>query len=117
MTIRYKNTRGVEFRIDVLIVNERIHCKVQVTATKQAYLSTSTFIVPYSFLEVIIPFDFNGTENSIAHAFQSLFHGTEHKDVRGEDLVDAVDLVMAENENLMGMEIIEPHRIITRTSV
>ncbi|ALO02612.1 BC1 [Chayote yellow mosaic Benin betasatellite] len=117
MTIKYKNKRGVEFTVDVFIKVGKVECCIKVTATKDAYVSTSSFIIPYGYLEVIIPFDFNGTEQEITNAIKAVFHTTKHRDIRAEELVDAMDIVMSENENLIGMQIIEPHRITSKTSV
>ncbi|AMB51339.1 beta C1 [Tomato leaf curl Togo betasatellite-[Togo:2006]] len=111
MTITYKNNRGVTFKIDVYLQEERINCKLQVTATKEAYVGYSTYTIPYSFEEVIIPFDFNGTEEQIANAIAQLFNGLHYREMKQEDIVEAIDMIMAENENVIGIHIIEPHRV------
>ncbi|CBX51427.1 beta C1 protein [Ageratum leaf curl Buea betasatellite] len=117
MTIKYKNNKGVTFVINVYVQGERINCKIQVTATKEAYMSYTTYQIPYSFEEVIIPFDFNGTEEQIANAIKLIFNELNYRELRHEDIVEAIDMVMAENENIFNMQIIEPHRIKTKTSV
>ncbi|ALO02613.1 BC1 [Chayote yellow mosaic Benin betasatellite] len=117
MTIKYKNNKGVTFIVNVYVQEARINCKIQMTANKEAYVSSTTYDIPYSFEEVIIPFDFNGTEEQIANAIKQIFNGINYREMRHEDIVDAIDMVMAENENMIGMQIIEPHRIKTKTSV
>ncbi|AMB51338.1 beta C1 [Tomato leaf curl Togo betasatellite-[Togo:2006]] len=117
MTITYKNNRGVTFTINVYLEEGRINCKLQVTANKEAYVSTSKYHIPYSFEEVIIPFDFNGTEEQIANAIAQISNGLHYREMRQEDIVEAIDMVMAENENVIGIHIIEPHHVTTRFSV
>ncbi|ADQ92354.1 BetaC1 gene product [Tomato leaf curl Togo betasatellite-[Togo:2006]] len=117
MTITYKNNRGVTFKINVYLQEARINCDIQVTANKEAYVSTSTYNIPYSFEEVIIPFDFNGTEEQIANAIAQIFNGLHYREMRQEDIVEAIDMIMAENENVLGIQIIEPHRVKIKISV
>nr|CAQ63452.1 replication association protein [Ageratum yellow leaf curl betasatellite]CAX68215.1 putative C1 protein [Ageratum leaf curl Cameroon betasatellite]CAX68216.1 putative C1 protein [Ageratum leaf curl Cameroon betasatellite]CAX68217.1 putative C1 protein [Ageratum leaf curl Cameroon betasatellite] len=117
MTIKYKNNKGVTFVVNVYLQEERINCKIRMTANKEAYVSSTTYDIPYSFEEVIIPFDFNGTEEQIANTIKIIFNELNYREMKHEDIVEAIDMIMAENENIFNMQIIEPHRVNTKTSV
>nr|AAL05304.1 unknown [Cotton leaf curl Gezira beta - [Sudan:Okra 43:1996]]AAL05305.1 unknown [Cotton leaf curl Gezira beta - [Sudan:Okra 44-2:96]]AAL91096.1 SatC1 [Cotton leaf curl Gezira betasatellite]ACP41025.1 SatC1 [Cotton leaf curl Gezira betasatellite] len=117
MTITFRSTKGVHFRVDVFLKDDHIECRIEVTATKEAYLRKSTFIIPYHFADVFIPFDFNGSEEEIMHGLRNMFKDFTHQMIRTEELVDVVDMVMAENVNVLGMDLLNHYRIINKSSV
>ena len=111
MTIAYKNTKGVEFSIDVRLLEEAVHCIIQVTATREPYLAKRKYTIPYAYDHIIPPFDFNGTEEEIKTALQNSYKNARYTKVREEDVVDIIDIVMAENVALQNMQIVEPYEI------
>nr|WRW55972.1 putative beta C1 protein [Cotton leaf curl Gezira betasatellite] len=117
MTITFRNTKGVQFRVDVFLKQDHIDCRIEVTATKESYLRKSTFIIPYHFADVFIPFDFNGSEEEIMHGLRNMFKDSTHQMIKTEELVDVVDMVMAENANILGMDLFNHYRIINKSSV
>ncbi|ACK77819.1 betaC1 protein [Cotton leaf curl Gezira betasatellite - [okra:Niger]] len=117
MTITFRSTKGVHFRVDVFLKHDHIDCRIEVTATKEAYLRKSTFIIPYNFADVFIPFDFNGSEEEIMNGLKNMFKDTTHQMIKTEELVEVVDMIMAENLNVLGMELINHYRIINKSSV
>nr|UYS88332.1 BetaC1 [Cotton leaf curl Gezira betasatellite] len=117
MTITFRNTKGVQFRVDVFLKQDHIDCKIEVTATKESYLRKSTFFIPYHFADIFIPFDFNGSEEEIMNGLRNMFKDSTHQMIKTEELVDLVDMMMAENVNVLGMDLINHYRIINKSSV
>ncbi|AMK37723.1 beta C1 [Tomato leaf curl Sudan betasatellite] len=107
MTINYRNSKGVEFKIEVHLITETVRCIIRVATTREPNMMNRRFIIPYSYDQIIAPFDFNGTEEEIKTALINRYRDTGYSAIREEDIVEIVDMVIAENTGLHGLQIIE----------
>nr|AFB81497.1 beta C1 protein [Cotton leaf curl Multan betasatellite] len=109
MTTSGTNKEGVRFIVDVPIMeNMKIFILMGILSTKSPSLIKYEWIVQYTYEDIRVPFDFNGFEGSIIANFVFAYNGAKIEEIEIEDIVHRLDILVLENPEILGMDVIEP---------
>ncbi|ABR10669.1 beta C1 [Ludwigia leaf distortion betasatellite [India:Bahraich:Hibiscus:2006]] len=110
MTRSGTNKQGVRFTVDVRIMgNMKIFIHISLVSTKSPAISKYEGIVKYTYEAMHVPFDFNGFEGNIIANFIFAYNGAKIEEIDIEDIVQRVDIIVLENPEILGMDVIEPY--------
>nr|AGI37643.1 C1 protein [Malvastrum yellow vein Yunnan virus satellite DNA beta]UED37339.1 betaC1 protein [Malvastrum yellow vein betasatellite]UED37347.1 betaC1 protein [Malvastrum yellow vein betasatellite] len=110
MTRSGTNMQGVRFTVDVRIMdNMKIFIHMRLVSTKSPTLIKYEGIVKYSYGNMHVPFDFNGFEGNIIANFLFAYNGAKIQEIEIEDIVHRLDIIVLENPEILGMDVIEPY--------
>nr|AGE12529.1 C1 protein [Malvastrum yellow vein Yunnan virus satellite DNA beta] len=110
MTRSGTNMQGVRFTVDVRIMdNMKIFIHMRLVSTKSPTLIKYEGIVKYTYGNMHVPFDFNGFEGNIIANFLFAYNGAKIQEIEIEDIVHRLDIIVLENPEILGMDVIEPY--------
>nr|AGE12533.1 C1 protein [Malvastrum yellow vein Yunnan virus satellite DNA beta] len=110
MTRSGTNMQGVRFTVDVRIMdNMKIFIHMRLVSTKSPTLIKYEGIVKYTYGNLHVPFDFNGFEGNIIANFLFAYNGAKIQEIEIEDIVHRLDIIVLENPEILGMDVIEPY--------
>ncbi|CAH10920.1 putative C1 protein [Malvastrum yellow vein Yunnan virus satellite DNA beta] len=110
MTRSGTNMQGVRFTVDVRIMdNVKIFIHMRLVSTKSPTLIKYEGIVKYTYGNMHVPFDFNGFEGNIIANFLFAYNGAKIQEIEIEDIVHRLDIIVLENPEILGMDVIEPY--------
>nr|AGE12534.1 C1 protein [Malvastrum yellow vein Yunnan virus satellite DNA beta] len=110
MTRSGTNMQGVRFTVDVRIMdNMKIFIHMGLVSTKSPTLIKYEGIVKYTYGNMHVPFDFNGFEGNIIANFLFAYNGAKIQEIEIEDIVHRLDIIVLENPEILGMDVIEPY--------
>nr|CCQ03701.1 betaC1 protein [Malvastrum yellow vein Yunnan betasatellite] len=110
MTRSGTNMQGVRFTVDVRIMdNMKIFIHIRLVSTKTPTLIKYEGIVKYTYGNMHVPFDFNGFEGNIIANFLFAYNGAKIQEIEIEDMVHRLDIIVLENPEILGMDVIEPY--------
>nr|ADB43276.1 C1 protein [Malvastrum yellow vein Yunnan virus satellite DNA beta] len=110
MTRSGTNMQGVRFTVDVHIMdNMKIFIRMRLVSTKSPTLIKYEGIVKYTYGNMHVPFDFNGFEGNIIANFLFAYNGAKIQEIEIEDIVHRLDIIVLENPEILGMDVIEPY--------
>nr|ARE29897.1 c1 [Ludwigia leaf distortion betasatellite] len=110
MTRSGTNKQGVKFTVDVRIMdNMKIFIHITIASTKSPALIKYEGIVKYTYGDMHVPFDFNGFEGNIIANFLFANNGAKIEEIEIEDIVQRLDILVLENPDILGMDVIEPY--------
>nr|AGE12535.1 C1 protein [Malvastrum yellow vein Yunnan virus satellite DNA beta]AGE12538.1 C1 protein [Malvastrum yellow vein Yunnan virus satellite DNA beta] len=110
MTRSGTNMQGVRFTVDVRIMdNMKIFIHMRLVSTKSPTLIKYEEIVKYTYGNMHVPFDFNGFEGNIIANFLFAYNGAKIQEIEIEDIVHRLDIIVLENPEILGMDVIEPY--------
>nr|ADB43270.1 C1 protein [Malvastrum yellow vein betasatellite]AFX60958.1 betaC1 protein [Malvastrum yellow vein betasatellite] len=110
MTRSGTNMQGVRFTVDVRIMdNMKIFIHMRLVSTKSPTLIKYEGIVKYTYGNMHVPFDFNGFEGNIIANFLFAYNGAKIQEIEIEDIVHRLDIIVLENQEILGMDVIEPY--------
>nr|ADB43268.1 C1 protein [Malvastrum yellow vein betasatellite]ADB43269.1 C1 protein [Malvastrum yellow vein betasatellite]ADB43274.1 C1 protein [Malvastrum yellow vein Yunnan virus satellite DNA beta]ADB43275.1 C1 protein [Malvastrum yellow vein Yunnan virus satellite DNA beta] len=110
MTRSGTNMQGVRFTVDVRIMdNMKIFIRMRLVSTKSPTLIKYEGIVKYTYGNMHVPFDFNGFEGNIIANFLFAYNGAKIQEIEIEDIVHRLDIIVLENPEILGMDVIEPY--------
>ncbi|ACB46960.1 C1 protein [Ludwigia leaf distortion betasatellite [India:Amadalavalasa:Hibiscus:2007]] len=110
MTRSGTNKQGVRFTVDVRLMEDmKIFIHMRIVSTRTPAIIKYEGIVKYTYGDMQVPFDFNGFEGNIIANF--LFANNEAKieEIDIEDIVQRLDILVLENPEILGMDVIEPY--------
>ncbi|BAG12169.1 putative C1 protein [Eupatorium yellow vein mosaic betasatellite] len=103
MTITYNNGWGLKFTIDVRL-QPTLRVMVKVFSTNQPVMACFNCTIPYTYVEMVPPLDFNGTEEAIKNRLEIMYHDSNIFDFKEEEMLDTIDALMLERFNEMGID-------------
>nr|AGI37644.1 C1 protein [Malvastrum yellow vein Yunnan virus satellite DNA beta] len=110
MTRSGTNMQGVRFTVDVRIMDDmKIFIHMRLVSTKSPTLIKYEGIVKYTYGNMHVPFDFNGFEGNIIANFLFAYNGAKIQEIEIEDIVHRLDIIVLENPEILGMDVIEPY--------
>nr|CDM98978.2 betaC1 protein [Cotton leaf curl Multan betasatellite] len=110
MTRSGTNKQGVRFTVDVRIMqNMKIFIHMMLVSTKSPSVSKYEWIVKYTYEDMHVPFDFNGFEGNIIANFLFAYNGAKIEEIEIEDKIQRIDIIVLENPEILGMDVIEPY--------
>nr|AFX60959.1 betaC1 protein [Malvastrum yellow vein betasatellite] len=110
MTRSGTNMQGVRFTVDVRIMdNMKIFIHMRLVSTKSPTFIKYEGIVKYTYGNMHVPFDFNGFEGNIIANFLFAYNGAKIQEIEIEDIVHRLDIIVLENPEILGMDVIEPY--------
>nr|ADB43280.1 C1 protein [Malvastrum yellow vein Yunnan virus satellite DNA beta]ADB43281.1 C1 protein [Malvastrum yellow vein Yunnan virus satellite DNA beta]ADB43282.1 C1 protein [Malvastrum yellow vein Yunnan virus satellite DNA beta] len=110
MTRSGTNMQGVRFTVDVRIMdNMKIFIHMRLVSTKSPTLIKYEGIVKYTYGNMHVPFDFNGFDGNIIANFLFAYNGAKIQEIEIEDIVHRLDIIVLENPEILGMDVIEPY--------
>nr|CAI96762.1 putative C1 protein [Malvastrum yellow vein betasatellite] len=110
MTRSGTSMQGVRFTVDVRIMdNMKIFIHMRLVSTKSPTLIKYEGIVKYTYGNMHVPFDFNGFEGNIIANFLFAYNGAKIQEIEIEDIVHRLDIIVLENPEILGMDVIEPY--------
>ncbi|AIW65606.1 beta C1 [Cotton leaf curl Bangalore betasatellite 2] len=102
--------QGVRFTVDVRLMEDmKIFIHMKVISTKAPTVIKYEGIVKYTYGELHVPFDFNGFEGTIIANFLFANNGTKIEEIDIEDIVQRLDILVLDNPDILGMDVIEPY--------
>ncbi|ABW75908.1 C1 protein [Betasatellite sidabarrackporense] len=118
MTRNGTNTHGVRFTVDVRIMeNMKLFIHIKIVSTMSPAIIKYEGIVKYTYDDIHVPFDFNGFEGNIIAYFLFAYNGTKIEEIQIEDIVQRLDILVLENPDILGMDVIEPYIFNKRFTV
>ncbi|ABC18315.1 C1 protein [Mesta yellow vein mosaic virus-associated DNA beta] len=110
MTRSGTNKQGVRFTVDVRIMEDmKIFIHMRLISTKSPALIKYEGIIKYTYGDIQVPFDFNGFEGNIIANFLFAYYGANIEEIELEDIVQRLDIIVLENPEILGMDVIEPY--------
>ncbi|AHM27302.1 beta C1 protein [Betasatellite andrographis] len=108
MTITYKNKRGMEFIIDVMLRGDNsIIVQIELISTRSPALLRRKTRIPYSHTGVMIPFNFNELEEGIGNTLDLMYQESPIQDFKQEDMVEAIDILLMHEAHVLGLDVDE----------
>ncbi|CAD65761.1 C1 protein [Ageratum yellow vein Sri Lanka betasatellite] len=118
MTIKYNNKKGMEFIVDVKLVQEdKISVQIQVLSTQSASLAKKTFMIPYGHAGIIPPFDFNSLEEGIINIIKIMYKETTIGEFKQEDMIEIVDILMMQEAPVIDINVADEYEVYSNVSV
>ncbi|ABX90073.1 beta c1 protein [Malachra yellow vein mosaic virus-associated satellite DNA beta] len=110
MTRSGTTKEAVRFTVDVRIMeNMKIFIHMSLVSTKSPAIIKYEGIVKYTYGDMHVPFDFNGFEGNIIANFLFAYNGAKIQEIEIEDIVQRLDIIVLENPEILGMDVIEPY--------
>nr|AFB81475.1 beta C1 protein [Cotton leaf curl Multan betasatellite] len=110
MTTSGTNKKEIRFIVDVRIMeNMKIFIHMRILSTIFPSLIKSVWIIQYTYEDIHVPFDFNGFEESIIANFLFAYNEAKIEEIEIEDIVQRLDILVLENPEILGMDVIEPY--------
>nr|AYM55046.1 C1 protein [Cotton leaf curl Multan betasatellite] len=110
MTTSGTNKKGVRFIVDVRIMEKmKIFIHMRKLSTKSPSLIKYEGIIHYRYEDIHVPFDFNGFEGSIIANFLFPYNEAKIKEFEKEEKVHRLDILVLENPELLGINVMEPY--------
>nr|AWK59995.1 C1 protein [Kenaf leaf curl betasatellite] len=110
MTRSGTNKQGVRFIVDVRIMEDmKIFIHMRLVSIKSPSLSKYEGIVKYTYEDMHVPFDFNGFKENIIANFLFAYNGANIEEIEIEDIVQKIDILVLQNPEILGMDVIEPY--------
>nr|AYM55042.1 C1 protein [Cotton leaf curl Multan betasatellite] len=110
MTTSGTNKKGVRFIVDVRIMeNMKIFIHMRILSTKSPSLIKYEGITQYRYEKIHVSFDFNAFEGSIIANFLFAYNGGRIEEFEIEDIVHRPDILVLENPELLGINVMEPY--------
>nr|AGO64143.1 beta C1 protein [Honeysuckle yellow vein mosaic betasatellite]APC93974.1 beta C1 protein [Tomato leaf curl betasatellite] len=106
MTIVYNNGNGIKFIIDVRL-QQFIRVQVQVYSTNQPVLTGIRCNIPYTYVQMVPPFDFNGTEELVRDTLELMYDDSDISNFKQEEMIDSIDMVMMHWLSDMGVDTVD----------
>ncbi|BAF64265.1 putative betaC1 protein [Honeysuckle yellow vein mosaic disease associated satellite DNA beta] len=110
MTITYDNGKGIKFIVDVRL-HQIIRVLVKVYSTNQPVLTGFKCDIPYTYAHMVLPFDFNGTEELIRDTLELMYDGSEFSNFKQEEMIDSIDMVMMHSLTHMGVDTVDRYDV------
>ncbi|BAF49382.1 C1 protein [Honeysuckle yellow vein beta-[Japan:Masuda:2003]] len=110
MTITYNNGRGIKFIIDVR-PHQVIRVIVQVYSTNQPVLTGFKCDIPYTYVQMVPPFDFNGVEELIRDTLELMYDMSGISNFKQEEMIDSIDMVMMHWLSDMGVDTLDRYSV------
>ncbi|BAD23958.1 putative C1 protein [Honeysuckle yellow vein mosaic betasatellite] len=110
MTITYNNGRGIKFIIDVRL-HQIIRVIVQVYSTNQPVLTGFKCNIPYTYVQMVPPFDFNGGRGAYQGHTGIWYDRSDISNFKQEEMIDSIDMVMMHWLSDMGVDTVEKYSI------
>nr|CAM56208.1 beta C1 [Digera arvensis yellow vein betasatellite] len=118
MTIKYNNTKGMEFTIDVKLKEDNlIIVQIELCSTRSPTLAKKIFMIPYGHDGIIPPFDFNNLEEGIRNILKFMYKDSHIGDFRQEDMVETIDMLMMQEAPVIDIRIGDDYDICTNATV
>ncbi|AHN49651.1 C1 protein [Malvastrum leaf curl Guangdong betasatellite] len=118
MTIRYKNTKGVSFVINVRLRKENsISVEIDLFSQKTPYLHKQQFVIPYSHQGIITPFNFNDLEEGIKGLMNVMYAESPADEFRHEDMIEAIDILMMQEAHVIDINLGDKFNMNSCTSI
>nr|ARE29905.1 C1 [Ludwigia leaf distortion betasatellite] len=109
-TKRNKQARSQVHKSDVRIMEGmKLFIHMKLVSTKTPTLIKYEGIVKYTYGNMHIPFDFNGFEGNIIANFLFANNGANIEEIEIEDIVERLDILVLQNPEIQGMDVIEPY--------
>nr|AGH33884.1 C1 protein [Tomato leaf curl China betasatellite] len=97
MTIKYNNTKGLEFILDVKLEEDSSFLvQIELGSTRSPALAPQTFMIPYRHQGIIPPIDFNSLEEGIKHRLKIMYKESTVCEFKQEDMVQVIGILMME---------------------
>nr|AIW65616.1 C1 protein [Cotton leaf curl Multan betasatellite] len=110
MTRSGTNKQGVRFTVDVRIMEDmKIFIHMRLVSTKSSAIIKYEGIVKYTYGDMHVPFDFNGFEGNIIANFLFANNGAKIDEIEIEDIIQRLDILVLENPDILGINVIEPY--------
>nr|ANZ52521.1 C1 protein [Tomato leaf curl Joydebpur virus] len=107
MTIKYHNSNGLEFTVNVKLTNDNsIMVHVDLTSTRSPALAKAKFRIPYAHHGIIPPFDFNDLEEGIGNLLKLMYKDSTIREFRREDMGESIDILMMSEAQAVDMVVI-----------
>ncbi|ABG26125.1 C1 protein [Lindernia anagallis yellow vein betasatellite] len=107
MTIRYQTSKNIHFTIDVHLKN-RVTVTIRLIYTRSPVMTAITYNIPYTAEENIPPpiitSERDGAEDHIHHILYAIYDDVDIKDFKPEMMLDAVDIMMMDRFDHIGID-------------
>nr|UZN46552.1 C1 protein [Sida yellow vein virus satellite DNA beta] len=118
MTIKYKNTKGLEFQIDVrLKEDDTVVVQLRLFSTRSQALTRRDILIPYAYGRIIEPFDFNSLEEGIRNIVDTMYRESPLNEFRQEDVVEAIDILMIQEARVEDIDLVVGYDVYTHSTV
>nr|QPN01223.1 C1 protein [Tomato leaf curl Bangladesh betasatellite] len=118
MTIKYNNTKGMEFTIDVKLKEDNsIMVQIALCSTRSPAMAKKTFLITYGHDGIIQPFDFNNIEEGIHNLLRFMYKDSHVREFRQEDMVEAIDILMMHEAPVVDIRIWDDYDVCTNVCV
>nr|AYM55044.1 C1 protein [Cotton leaf curl Multan betasatellite] len=110
MTTSGTNKKGVRFIVDVRIMEKmKIFIHMRILSTKSPSLIKYEGIIQYRYENIHVSFDFNALKGTIQTNFLFPYNEGKKKEFEIEDIVHRLDVLVLENPELLGINVMEPY--------
>ncbi|BAF75929.1 betaC1 protein [Tomato yellow dwarf disease associated satellite DNA beta-[Kochi]] len=116
MTITYNNGKGIKFIVDVRL-HQLLKVIVQVYSTNKPVLTGFKCHIPYTYVQMVPPFDFNGAEELIRETLELMYEDSDISNFKQEEMIDSIDMVMMHWLGHMGVDTVDRYTIRCRNTV
>nr|QID21124.1 beta C1 [Tomato leaf curl betasatellite] len=110
MTIVYNNGNGIKFIIDVRL-QQFIRVQVQVYSTNQPVLTGIRCNIPYTYVQMVPPFDFNGTEELVRDRKGLMYVNSDISNFKQEEMIETIDILMMHWLSDMGVDTVDLYSV------
>ncbi|ABG26123.1 C1 protein [Erectites yellow mosaic betasatellite] len=118
MTIRYNNTKGMRFTIDVKLKEDSsILVLIELTSTKSPALAKKKFMIPYRHSGIIPPFNFNSLEEGIRNLLDIMYKESNIAEFKQEDMVECIDILMMQEAPVDDINLQDEYDVIMNSDV
>nr|ADB43312.1 C1 protein [Tomato leaf curl China betasatellite] len=118
MTIKYKNTKGLEFIIDVKLEEDSSFLvQIELSSTRSPALAKKKFMIPYRHQGIIPPIDFNSLEEGIKHCLKIMYKESTVWEFKQEDMVQVIDILMMEEAPVEDIDVRDEYDVFMNSSV
>nr|ADB43291.1 C1 protein [Tomato leaf curl China betasatellite] len=118
MTIKYNNTKGLEFIIDVKLEEDSSFLvQIELSSTRSPALAKKKFMIPYRHQGIIPPIDFNSLEEGIKHCLKIMYKESTVWEFKQEDMVHVIDILMMEEAPVEDIDVGDEYDVFMKSSV
>nr|QIJ32622.1 C1 protein [Tomato leaf curl China betasatellite] len=118
MTIKYNNTKGLEFIIDVKLEEDSsLLVQIKLSSTRSPALAKKKFMIPYRHQGIIPPIDFNSLEEGIKHCLKIMYKESTVWEFKQEDMVQVIDILMMEEAPVEDIDVRDEYDVFMNSSV
>ena len=118
MTIRYTNSKGLKFVIQVRLQGQRfVMVRVDFFSTRAPVLLKRRFSIPYGHDGIIPPFDFNGLELGIENMIDMAFKDSTNDEFKEEEMLEMIDILMMQEANVQNINLDVAYDVSHRVTV